>query len=650
VNGTPAIISLQSIGRSFDADMRVGLKQVTLTIERGEFVAIVGPSGAGKSTLLNVLGLLDRPTVGVYEFNGIDVGGLSEGERNRLRLNEIGFVFQSSFVLGDQSTLNNAALGLRIQGVPMMRRSALAWRALKTLGIASRWSTSARLLSGGERQRLAIARAIATRPSLILADEPTGNLDTTNGQIVIKHLRQLNRQGTTVIVITHDPGIAAAADRQLHLVDGRLTTPAELVSGLPSAVEVDAFAARSIWNRAALRPGWRDTVADDVADAISSLSYRLLRTSLLVFAFTLGISGLIVSSGLSESASAQVSERLTKAALDEVRITPPGGASLLDPGSTQLTDWMSELSAIPHVQRVGWVATVPASIANLRRLDSAEVGPTTELILATASPSYLRMMGVTEPSRESLGLLDDPTISGAAWAGPGAIDGLNLAAPGPGSTLWAVGRRVDVIGAFATGSRAPQLDRMVVVTHDVIAGSSQVGITIVVRTEPGFPAVVADAAPLALDAANPGAFRVETVAELRALRFGVANDLGAFVGILSLILLALATISASTTMYLSVQSRAHEIALRRAIGSSRFGVARLFVAEGFIIGTVGGSLGAVVGTVAALLAAQAQGWTPVLPPALAPLAIMLGILTGLFSAAAPAWSASRQEPAAAIRA
>lgn len=644
MNTRPPIICLESVQRTFDTDRMVGLTNVTFSIEPGEFVAIVGPSGAGKSTLLNILGLLDRPDHGNYKFNGVDVGQLNEKERNSLRSMEIGFVFQSSFVLGDQSTLSNAALGLRIQGVPMLRRSALALRALRILGIASRWATPAKLLSGGERQRLAIARAIATRPSLILADEPTGNLDTLNSQIVIDHLRWLNREGTTVIVITHDPQIALSADRALHVVDGALDRPAPTLVTGPT---LDTMS-RTALDRVALRPRWRDTLGDDVADAVASLSNRLLRSVLLVLAFTLGISGLITSSGLSESASAQVSERLTEAALDEVRITPPGGADLLRADSTNLSDWIFALKALPHVHSVGWIATVPASVSHLRRLN-AEDGPQTELILAAASPSYLQMMGVTETGEQSLGLLDDPKISGSAWAGPEAVRGLDLAAPGPGAVMWAAGRKIELVGTFAAGARAPQLDRMVVVTPDVIAGSSQLGVTIVIRTDSGFPAVVADAAPVALDAANPGTFRVETVADLRTLRFGVANDLGAFVGILSLILLALASISASTTMYLSVQSRAHEIALRRAIGSSRTGVARLFVAEGILVGAVGGSVGAVVGTIAALVATQAQGWTPVLPPGLAPLAIVLGVLTGLISSVVPAWSASRQEPAVAIR-
>ncbi len=658
MSGLP-LIELSQISRTFDPDERSGVRGVSLTIAEGEFVAIVGPSGAGKSTLLNVLGLLDRPDSGSYFFRGEDIGALGEGARNRLRSSCIGFVFQSSFVLSDQSALSNAALGLRIQGVPMARRSALAWMALSQLGIRSQWATAGRLLSGGERQRVALARAIATRPALILADEPTGNLDTENGEIVISHLRKLNAGGTTIVIITHDPAVAARADRQIEIVDG---VAAELSIESPTQASRQSsggaeHASRQSSGDLTQRPivgidaprRLRDTLSDDFADAISALNERLFRSFLLALAFTLGISGLITSIGLSESASAQVAERLTAAALDEVRISPPGGYQLLGEDRETLATWMRELADLPHVEEVGYLAMVPASSAHIRRLGQDDEQPPLEYFLVAASPSYLQMIGAQPQHGTSFEFQDDSAIGSAAWIGEDAAEGLGITSPGPGSTMWATGRQLDVAGTFAAGTRAPEASRFIVVTPDVIAGLSQVDVTIVIRTELGFPATIAEAAPLVLDPASPGTFRVETVADLRNLRFGVSNDLGALIGLLSLILLSLATISASTTMYVSVQSRAHEIALRRAIGASRFDVARLFLAEGLLVGAVGGASGAIVGTTAGLLTAISRGWTPVLPPEMAFVGVGLGILTGLVSAVVPAWAASRREPATAIR-
>ena len=266
----------------------------------------------------------------------------------------------------------------------------------------------------------------------------------------------------------------------------------------------------------------------------------------------------------------------------------------------------------------------------------------------SASPNYLglegaRLVGVALPSLAGAGL------TGTAVVGRSVLTGLDLPRPGPGASLWINGRRVSVIGEFRAGSRAPELNSTIVVSPDVLAGYPEVDVTLVVRTDLGYPATLANAIPLAMDPADPGQFTVETVADLRNLRYGVASDLGTFVGVLSAILLVLASISAATTMYLTVQSRSQEIALRRAIGSSRGSIARLFVIEGLVIGTVGGVLGAMAGSAAAIIGARGQGWTPVLPADLAPIGIGLGLLTGLVSALVPAWSASRHEPAAAIR-
>jgi len=501
---------------------------------------------------------------------------------------------------------------------------------------------------------LALARAIATNPEVILADEPTGNLDSENSRIVIDHLCALNDQGATVVIITHDHEIAKRASRQIHVIDGRASESTRRTgdgdrSVTPGKARPEGPIHDRPMPRGSVSHGRWHGLADDLGDAIDSLSQRLLRSSLLVLAFVLGISGLIAAVGLSESASAQVSERLTQAALDEVRIDAPGGSALLSAKNKSLAVWVSKLEALPHVIDVGFVASVSSSAAHIRRLSDAEPAPGSDYFLVAASPDYLEMMGVTSAGGAPLGMLGDNHITSAAWVGEDVVSGLDLPAPGEGATLWAAGRRVDVVGAIRAGSRAPHFNKMIFVTPDVISGLSDVGVRLVVRTEPGFPTVVADAAPVALNPSSPGEFRVETTADLRTLRFGVANDLGTFVGILSIILLALATISASTTMYLSVQSRAQEIALRRAIGSSRSAIARLFVAEGLLIGATGGAIGSLVGAGAVLLGAYAQGWTPILPLGLAPLAIVLGVGTGLLSAVVPAWSASRQEPAAAIR-
>jgi ABC-type lipoprotein export system ATPase subunit len=203
----------------------VALRHVDLDIWAGEFVAVTGPSGSGKSTLLAILGLLDAPTAGDYWFEGAPVGALSEADRNRFRGRQLGFVFQSSCLIGDDSAKLNTALALRVRGVAASARDRLARQALTAVGLDDRAQTRAKRLSGGERQRVALARALVPGPRLLLADEPTGALDTASAAVLLAQLRAAADLGTTVVVVTHDP-VVAAADRAVVLADGTLVDAA----------------------------------------------------------------------------------------------------------------------------------------------------------------------------------------------------------------------------------------------------------------------------------------------------------------------------------------------------------------------------------------------------------------------------------------
>jgi len=198
------------------------LDDVSLRIEQGEFVAIVGPSGSGKSTMMNILGCLDRPTMGSYRLAGTPVGELDDDSLARLRSRTIGFVFQSYNLLPRTSAIDNVATPLLYQGVGRAERQRRARATLERLGLGDRARHEPTELSGGQQQRVAVARALVTEPALILADEPTGNLDSHTGAEVIALLRELHDMGRTVVLITHDADVAAMANRQIHLLDGRI--------------------------------------------------------------------------------------------------------------------------------------------------------------------------------------------------------------------------------------------------------------------------------------------------------------------------------------------------------------------------------------------------------------------------------------------
>ncbi len=221
---TDTLIALEGVSRVYTSGRLAvpALVSVDLQVARGEFVAIIGPSGSGKSTMMNILGCLDRPTEGRYVLDGTPVESLDDDGLARLRSRAIGFVFQSYNLLPRTSALENVAAPLMYQGVPRRERHARAQAALERLGLGDRLDHEPAELSGGQQQRVGIARAIVTEPAILLADEPTGNLDSHSGDEVIALFHGLHASGRTIILITHDVDVAAVASRQVHLRDGRI--------------------------------------------------------------------------------------------------------------------------------------------------------------------------------------------------------------------------------------------------------------------------------------------------------------------------------------------------------------------------------------------------------------------------------------------
>ena len=713
VPGTAPAIEMRGITRVFEGSERPVLDHLDLVVERGEFLAIIGPSGSGKSTLLNAIGLLDTPTSGTYSLFGKNTEGLSDRERDEMRRDHLGFIFQSSNMLLDETSTTNASMGLRVQGVPYSERLQRTEETLEFLGLSDRASIRTRYLSGGEKQRCAIARALATRPPLILADEPTGNLDSHNSAKVIEILQRINATGCTVLVITHDPEVAAAARRVIRIEDGRLheqgrtdsvTVPvAEVVSSVadtPAEATVDAPANAP----ASLAPGEKPAahrrgsfLTDDSIEAISALTSRPLRTLLLGLSFALGVGGLISASGMSESASYQVNQRLLGSEQSTLYISDRDndqnmlGTYRQGESAQNVAD---RISALDYVKNTGFVSSVAPADVRITRFSPYEDEPKTAIGLSSTSKTRLEQIGarmnpetlraleqmnstltqqnvadrerseqlsgaiVSVSAARALGILpedkaaDNATTEPRPGELPAVEYGIKLGGlpqVAPGVSIWVEGQLMPVIGLFDPGNSGYEFRNTVIVSPGTLQRTGRGQVTYIAETERGYGKAVAKAIPLTLKPAEPSQINVETPSDLQSLRASIASDLGLYVGVLSGILLVLASLSAATAMYLSVQSRTAEIALRRAIGSSKWLIARIFLMEGVMLGVLGGSIGACSGMIATIILSLVQGWQAVLSPGFVVLGVGVGALTGLVSSAYPAWVASRKSPADAMR-
>ena len=703
--GTAPAIEMHGITRVFEGSERAVLDRLDLVVERGEFLAIIGPSGSGKSTLLNAIGLLDTPTSGTYSLFGKNTEGLSDRERDEMRRDHLGFIFQSSNMLLDETSTTNASMGLRVQGVPYSERLQRTEETLEFLGLSDRASIRTRYLSGGEKQRCAIARALATRPPLILADEPTGNLDSHNSAKVIEILQRINATGCTVLVITHDPEVAAAARRVIRIEDGRLHEQSRTdLATVPVAEVVPVAQDSPVDASASLAPGEKPAthrrgsfLTDDSIEAISALTSRPLRTLLLGLSFALGVGGLISASGMSESASYQVNQRLLGSEQSTLYISDRDndqnmlGTYRQGESAQNVAD---RISALDYVKNTGFVSSVAPADVRITRFSPYEDEPKTAIGLSSTSKTRLEQIGarmnpetlraleqmnstltqqnvadrerseqlsgaiVSVSAARALGILPEDKAADNATTEPRpgelpAVDyGIKLGGlpqVAPGVSIWVDGQLMPVIGLFDPGNSGYEFRNTVIVSPGTLQRTGRGQVTYIAETERGYGKAVAKAIPLTLKPAEPSQINVETPSDLQSLRASIASDLGLYVGVLSGILLVLASLSAATAMYLSVQSRTAEIALRRAIGSSKWLIARIFLMEGVMLGVLGGSIGACSGMIATIILSLVQGWQAVLSPGFVVLGVGVGALTGLVSSAYPAWVASRKSPADAMR-
>lgn len=633
-------LSLAAVGRRFAGAVPVdALSEVTLDIEQGEFVAIEGPSGGGKSTLLNVIGLLDAPTSGEYRIGSEVPGTASSLVKARLRSETFGFIFQGFHLLDRRDAVDSVELGLLYRGVPSAERRRLALDAMRRLGVGHLAATKASLLSGGERQRVAIARALASRAPVIVADEPTGNLDSVNSETVISALLALNRTGATVVLVTHSGEVAAAARRRIRLADGRLLSdddgrrsdpPRELPSepggedprtGTPATVRA-SDAARDAWATLRSRPGRFLSLASAVA---------------------LGVSLAVASLGIAQSASFQVSDVFDSHVSRDVTLqwSPGDLAEQSEAMQVSIPDRLADLSGVETA------AVLADEGRELLRLGGARDDVSVSHFVATRDVVRAGRMSVAWVDGHVPRLMPGEVLLGSNLARQLEVADLSSA---PGVQVG--GDAFRVVGVVEAAPRTPEL-LGAVVTGDgaggLVVNDGTSYVRALVLTQAGAARQVADQAPLVIDPYDADGIEVEAPVDPRTLRAEVESDVTSTLAVLTGVALLAAVASLANAMILAVVERRQEFGLRRAIGARSRHIFSLVLLESVIIGAAGGVAGLLVGMAGVLGVTIARRWDPVFDLTLAPVAVLGGILIGALGGAVAAARASRIEPSEALR-
>lgn len=587
------LIELRHISREFRAGDSVvkALQDINLTIYKGEFVSIMGQSGSGKSTLMNVIGCLDRPSAGQYLVNGMDVSTFTSDELATLRRDCFGFIFQRYNLLATSSASENIEIPAVYAGLSKTIRSERAHQLLTKLGIGDRADHRPNQLSGGQQQRVAIARALMNSPSVILADEPTGALDSRSGEEVMALLKQLNDEGNTIILITHDEKVAAHATRQIRIQDGRIISD---IGQMPPPIDIDD-APIILEEKEFLTT--TSTAEEAVKTAVRALRVNIFRTSLTLLGIVIGVAAVITMLAVGNGSKQRVLDQISSMGTNLLSVRP--GAPGVRNSGDNATLTMDDAKALENIANVD--AVVPERSTN-KTVRFGNKDSKTTINAVGASFPYARDWPVEKGNFFSLPDLNSYTP--VAVIGTTVASGLFPLGENPIGQYILIGNiPFEVIGIMKSKGAAPWgQDQDDVVFVPITTGLARLfgsthlsGVTIRVSDTKTIDTTQDQITKTLTDRHHTQDFSVRNTASFLEMATETQNTLTILLGTVAAISLLVGGIGVMNIMLISVTERTREIGIRMATGARMRDILIQFNTESAVVCTIGGILGVAIG-------------------------------------------------------